>query len=138
VLGINLVDLALIIALQAISYSMVADLVEASQLRTGRRNEGVYFASMTFTRKTTQGLGVLASGLMLSAIGFPEGEALQEIDPKILWNLGALYAPSLLAVWAATLYFLSRYRISRADHEAHLAALARAARDRKAQAPDQD
>lgn len=126
VLTINLVDLSLIIAVQAVIYSMVADLVESNQVKTGRRSEGVYYAAITFTRKTTQGLGVLAGGLILSAIAFPEGAAPETVSEDTLWWLGALYAPSLLLMWSAMLYCLSRYRIDRRVHEENLRKLAAA------------
>ncbi|MBX7502529.1 MFS transporter [Qipengyuania sp. YG27] len=124
VLGINVIDLALIIAVQAVAYSMIADLVESNQLRTGRRSEGVYYAAMTFTRKTTQGLGVLAAGLILSLIDFPEGADPATVDPATLWRLGALYAPALLFLWLAALAFVTRYRIDKQGHEDNLRRLA--------------
>lgn len=120
---INMFDLALIIAVQAVSYSMIADLVESNQLKTGRRSEGVYYAAMTFTRKTTQGLGVFAAGLILSAIAFPEGTPADQIDPDTLWALGAYYAPSLLILYMTALFFVSRYKIDKSQHEANLAQL---------------
>ena len=120
----NIIDLSLIIALQAVLYSMVADLVESNQVKTGRRNEGVYYASITFTRKATQGFGALAGGLILSAIAFPQGAAPETVDPDKLWWLGALYAPSLLILWAAMLYCVSRYKIGRDDHEDNLRKIA--------------
>ncbi len=124
VLAINVLDLALIIAVQAVSYSMIADLVESNQLKTGRRSEGVYYAAITFTRKTTQGLGVLAAGLILSAVAFPEGADPASVDPDTLWWLGAFYAPSALVLWMGALYCLTRYRIDKAGHEANLRRLA--------------
>jgi Na+/melibiose symporter-like transporter len=123
-LGINLIDLALIIAVQMLSYAMIADLVESNQVKTGRRSEGVYYAAMTFTRKTTQGLGVLSAGLILSLISFPQGAELSQVPEETLWWLGAAYAPSLLVLWMAALFCLSRYKIDKAQHEANLAALA--------------
>ncbi len=126
VLSINVIDLALIIAVQAVAYSMIADLVESNQVKTGRRSEGVYYAAMTFTRKTTQGLGVLSAGLILSLIAFPEGADPASVEPEILWNLGAFYAPSLLVLWLTALFFVSRYRIDKEDHEANLRKLAEA------------
>ncbi|MEX0341930.1 MAG: MFS transporter [Erythrobacter sp.] len=124
VLSINVIDLALIIAVQAVAYSMIADLVESNQVRTGRRSEGVYYAAMTFTRKTTQGLGVLAAGLILSLIAFPEGADPASVDPRILWNLGAFYAPSLLVLWLTALFFVSRYKIDKQGHEENLRRIA--------------
>ncbi|MFL0356807.1 MFS transporter [Erythrobacter sp. GH1-10] len=123
VLGINIIDLALIIAVQTVAYSMIADLVESNQVKTGRRTEGVYYAAITFSRKTTQGLGVLAAGMILSIVAFPEGAAPADVPEDTLWWLGALYAPLLLCLWLVSLYILSRYRIDKSQHEANLAAL---------------
>lgn len=124
VLGINVIDLALIIAVQAVAYSMIADLVESNQLRTGRRSEGVYYAAMTFTRKVTQGLGVAAAGIILSAIAFPQGADPASVPADTLWKLGAAYAPSLLVLWLTALFCLSRYRIDKAEHDENLRKIA--------------
>ena len=120
VAAINTIDLSLIIALQAILYSMIADLVEQSELKTGRRSEGVFFAAVTFTRKATQGLGTFAAGIMLSVISFPQGAARGDVQPETLWKLGAFYAPSLLLLWTLMIVAVSFYRIDRQDHEQNL------------------
>ncbi len=52
---INTIDLGLIIAMQIVSASMIADLVEQSELSTGRRSEGVFFSTLTFIRKNQPG-----------------------------------------------------------------------------------
>lgn len=124
IVTINLFDLSLIIAIQAIFVAMVADLVESNELKTGRRNEGVYYAAITFTRKATQGFGVLAGGLILSVIAFPEGAAPETVSEDTLWWLGALYAPTIVLLWSAMLYSISRYKIGKADHEENLRRLA--------------
>lgn len=124
VAAINTIDLSLIIALQAILFSMIADLVESSELRTGRRSEGLFYAAVTFTRKCTIGLGSLAGGLILSAIGFPQGADPGSVSADTLWWLGVLYAPALSVLWFAMLFFISRYRITKEEHEANLERLA--------------
>ncbi|WP_246449986.1 MFS transporter [Qipengyuania soli] len=123
VLSINVIDLALIIAVTAVAFSMIADLVESNQVKTGRRSEGVYYAAMTFTRKTTQGLGVLFAGFILSAISFPQGADPASVDPDTLWKLGAWYAPSMFFLWLSALFFVSRYKIDKAGHEENLRTL---------------
>ncbi len=128
---INTVDLAMIIALQGTMYSMIADLAESGELRTGRRTEGVYYAAVTFTRKTTAGLGVFAGGMMLSAISFPDGATPGSVDAETIWWLGALYAPSLLVLWATMLFAVSRFTIDRDRHQANVRALA-AGNDKRA------
>jgi Na+/melibiose symporter-like transporter len=129
VLAINVIDLSLIIAVTAVAFSMIADLVESNQVKTGRRAEGVYYAAMTFTRKTTQGLGVLAAGVILSAIAFPEGAKPEDVSPETLRQLGMYYAPSLLILWLSALFFVSRYRIDKEDHLENLRKIAAAQDD---------
>lgn len=120
VAAINTIDLSLIIALQAVLYSMIADLVEQSEVKTGRRSEGVFFAAVTFTRKATQGLGAFAAGIVLSVISFPQGAAVDDVSPDTLWQLGAYYAPSLLLLWTLMIVAVFFYRIDRQDHEENL------------------
>jgi Na+/melibiose symporter-like transporter len=124
VAGINTIDLGLIIAYQAVSYSMIADLVEQSELKTGRRSEGVFFAAITFTRKSSQGFGAAIAGFALSAIAFPQGEGASNASDAQLWQLGAVYAPTLWLLWFAMLVSISRYKIDKQGHEENLRKLA--------------
>lgn len=117
-------DYACIIAMNATVGAMFSDLVEEAELRSGKRSEGLLFAVMTFTRKSVEGIGVLSASLILALIAFPEGAAPGEVDSATIYRLGAFYAPAVFVFWALMLAFISRYRISRADHEANLAALA--------------
>ena len=71
--AVNTIDLGFIIAMQAILYSMLADLVEHTEVRTGRRNEGVFFSALTFIRKTNQGIGAFFAGSNTSDGGLPRG-----------------------------------------------------------------
>ncbi|GAA4644421.1 MFS transporter [Pontixanthobacter gangjinensis] len=125
VVTFNTIDLGLIIALQAVLYSMVADLVEQSELKTGRRSEGVFFAAITFIRKANQGLGAFAAGIVLSAISFPQNAALEDVPEDTIWQLGALLAPSQLLLWGCMILAVSRYKIGKAQHNANLAELAK-------------
>ena len=118
--AINTLDLSLIIALQAVLYSMIADLVESSELRTGRRSEGVFYAAVTFTRKCTVGLGSFIGGIILSVIAFPQGADPSQVAADTLFTLGAFYAPTLLALWMGMIYAISRYSIGKEEHEENL------------------
>ena len=124
VASFNTVDLGLIIAYQAVAYSMIGDLVEESELRTGRRSEGVFYAAITFTRKCSQGLGAALAGGTLYLIAFPQGEAAANASDEKLWQLGATYAPMLWFLWASMLLAISFYRIDKTAHQANLDALA--------------
>ena len=123
-LTLQTIDLGLIIAMQAVSASMVADLVEQAEVRTGRRNEGVFFAAMTFIKKTNQGIGAFIAGLLLQVVAFPTGAAPSEVAPETVWNLGALLVPSQYLLWGVMLVAIGFYRIDRNQHQAHLEELA--------------
>ena len=124
VLIVTTLDYACIIAMNATVSAMFSDLVEDAELRSGKRSEGLLFAVMTFTRKSVEGIGVLSASLILALISFPEGAGPGEVDEATIYRLGALFAPAVFVFWALMLAFISRYRITREDHAANLAALA--------------
>jgi len=131
VLVTNTIDTGLIICFQILTSAMIADLVEKSELRTGRRSEGVFFASITFVRKAVLGLGLIAASFILTQAAFPVGAKAGEVSDDTLWRLGAYYVPTVLALWLAMIAVLGTYRLGRADHEENLRRLAegRAAAD---------
>jgi len=120
---VNTVDLAFVIAMQAILFSMLADLVEHSEVRTGRRSEGVFYSALTFIRKTNQGIGTFIAGLMLSAVSFPQGSAPAEVPTASVMQLGALLVSSQWLLWAIMLVALGFYQLDRQQHQSNLAAI---------------
>jgi Na+/melibiose symporter-like transporter len=47
--------------------SMIADVVEEAELKTGRRSEGLFFAASAFVGKSVSGFGILAAALLIDA-----------------------------------------------------------------------
>lgn len=47
---------------------MVADIADGHELATGKRQEGIFFAAVSFANKTTTGLGSLIGGVGLDLI----------------------------------------------------------------------
>ncbi len=124
VLMAGMIDVGLIICFQILSSSMLADLVEQAQLRTGRRSEGIFFAAATFIRKSVQGLGVITAGFVLTAAKFPAGASPADVPPDALWRLGAFYVPSILAFWMSMMAVMATYRLTREEHEDNLRRIA--------------
>lgn len=124
VLGVTIFDVGLIIAFQILVASMMADLVEPAELKTGRRSEGLFSASTKLLGKLVQGLGVAAASIVLTTAGIRAGASPSEVTPEAIWRLGALYAPAVLSLWMAMMLALSFYKINRSDHEDSLRALA--------------
>ncbi|MEO0871636.1 MAG: MFS transporter, partial [Pseudomonadota bacterium] len=79
VLAVNTIDTGLIICYQILAASMIADLVEQSELETGKRAEGLFFAASTFMRKFGEGFGVVIAGFVLSGVGLAAGAQAGEV-----------------------------------------------------------
>jgi Na+/melibiose symporter-like transporter len=107
--------------------SMIADVVEDSELRTGRRQEGLFFAAAAFINKAVSGMGIFMAGMIVSAIHFPKGVKPGDIPPEIVRNLGLTYVPVQMVLYGITVLLLAGYRISRASHAETLRQLAAAA-----------
>lgn len=116
----NIIDIGLIITFQILFASMIADLVEESELKTGRRSEGVFTSAETFIRKSVQGFGVMAATLVLTLAQFPTGAEVGEVGPDALRRLGIYYVPLVLFLYLSMIAVMSTYRIDRGVHEENL------------------
>lgn len=120
----NLVTTTLVIMSGILTSSMTADVVEDSELVTGRRSEGVFVAANAFVQKAVSGVGIFASALVLDAIGFPRDARPGSVDPAVVRALGWTYGPALVVLYLIAIGFLAAYPIDRARHVANLARLA--------------
>jgi Na+/melibiose symporter-like transporter len=100
--------------------SMIADVVEDSQVKTGRRSEGLFFAASAFTGKLVSAGGLFAAGLILGLVAFPIAAKPGQVDPHILTRLVLTYMPTYAGLALASLGFLCFYDISRHRHEENL------------------
>ena len=111
------------VAAEILIYAMVADVVEDNERRTGRRSAGVFFAARTFASKSTNGLGVLVGGIIVSVAGLEKGMSPEQATPDMATTLGTLYVPIIAAIYILAVYLLTRFQITRARHADNLAAL---------------
>jgi GPH family glycoside/pentoside/hexuronide:cation symporter len=123
-LVVNTTVVTLLITSSILTASMLADVVEDSEVSTGRRSEGLFFAATSLMQKAVSGIGVFASTLVLTAIGFPRDARPGAVDPAVVQRLGVAYAPTIVILYLVAIALLSAYRISRATHEANLERLA--------------
>ncbi len=105
--------------------SMLMDLVEDIQLKTGRREEGILFSARSFADKAVSGIGILFAGIILSLISFPDPEARKLLDNvvpnDILANLALWYVPICIIAFGSALSLVSGYTLTRDDHEENAA-----------------
>ena len=122
-LAFSTVELSLMISMQVVLASMVADLVEHSEIRTGRRSEGVFYAAVTFIKKTNQGVGAFIAGLLLQWVDFPKGANPADVPAAVTADLGSMLVPCQYLLWSIMLIAIYRYRIDRETHVRNLSAL---------------
>lgn len=108
--------------------SMLADVVEASQAETGRRTEGVFAAGWMFVQKSATALGIGVTGLLISYSGLPRKAVPGAVDSAVIDRLTLWYCLIVIVAAAGSALIFARFPITRADHEARLAALDAAAR----------
>jgi Na+/melibiose symporter-like transporter len=114
----------LAIASSIVLVSMLADVVEDSELRTGRRSEGLFFAGASFMQKCASGLGLLGSGLILSAAHFPAHAVPGHLPPEILRHFALIYLPVTTVLYLVAMAIIGLYPISRESHNENLRKLA--------------
>ena len=127
VLGIGMVGTACNITGFILGASMMADVVEDSEERTGRRDEGLFFAGSFFVQKCTSGIGIFLAGLMLAAAGFPAKAVQGQVPIDILDRLALIHAGTYLLVAFLSALVFRHFPFGRSEHEARLARLAAAA-----------
>jgi len=108
-----------------LSVSMLTDVVEEHELRTHRRSEGLLTAGPTLIQKTLSGVGVLASGLILTVVHFPRNARPGSVDPVLLQDLVLIYVPLVTALGIISVLLLARYPIDQEAHERTLQLLDR-------------
>jgi len=90
---------------------MTADLVEQAELKTGRRSEGVFFSSVTFVRKTVQGIGLMAASVVLALAEFPSGADVSQVSDEAIW---------ILSLWLGMIAVISGYKLNEDIHQDNL------------------
>ena len=93
--------------------SMVADVVEDNAVRTGRRSEGLLLSAMSFVNKLVSAMGLILAGLVLQL----SQQTATGRGPASPTAMAEIYLPMLLVLYGIGIVILSRYRISRAQHE---------------------
>ncbi|MEQ8859997.1 MAG: MFS transporter [Pseudomonadales bacterium] len=99
--------------------SMVADIVDEHELSTGRRQEGIFFASVSFSGKFTSGIGNVVGGIALDLISWPRGPEIRsaaDVPPETLMWLGLVYGPIVAGFAVVSVWCYSKHRLDRHRH----------------------
>ncbi len=108
-------------AFMSLPFSMVADTVDQSEIKTGRRQEGLYFGMYNFAYKAGISISVLIGGILLDIIGFDS--TLTEQSVTTTYNLAMVPMWMLIALSPAIYWVASKYQLDRKKHSEILANL---------------
>lgn len=102
--------------------SMIAEIVELFEERTGRRAEGSFYSGNWLVQKCATGFGIFLTGQIVALSQLGSGANPDNVEQSVVTSLiaGFAIATALLAVLAA--YWLGKFPISREEHEARIVA----------------
>jgi glycoside/pentoside/hexuronide:cation symporter, GPH family len=110
-----------------LSGSMIADCVEDSQRKTGRRSEGLFFAANSLIGKAISGVGVFGAGMILAFVSFPQKAKPGEIAVDVVNSMSLTYVAVAGSLYAVGVCLLLAYRINRRIHTENLEAVSTSA-----------
>jgi len=98
-------------------YSAIGDVVDEQELKTGLRQEGIFYAVRTFFAKVANGLGHLLAGIAVDVIGFPTKAVVGEVPAQVIFELGVFEGIIAVAPVIGAVYFYGKYSIDKQRHE---------------------
>ena len=106
--------------------SMLADTIDVQELATGRRQEGLFAAALSFSGKATAGLGTVVAGFLLQeVVHWPAHVDPRAVDQPMVTQLGLVAGVLVPVLYAIPFGFGFFLRITRKSHERTLEELAR-------------
>ena len=104
--------------------SMIAEIVEAFEERTGRRAEGSFYSGNWLVQKCATGAGIFVAGQIIGFSQLAPDAVPGTVPPEVLTRLLLCYGGAMLALAVVSAFWLARFPISRAEHEARINRLA--------------
>jgi Na+/melibiose symporter-like transporter len=99
--------------------SMLGDISDEVELDSGKRQEGILYAAVSFMQKVNTGLGSFTAGLVLSFIGF-QGSVSSSDE---IYSLIIIQGPVVATLILIPAFLVYRYKITRSRHAEIIKAL---------------
>lgn len=119
-------------ATQLSTWSMLTDIYDIDEIRTGLRREGIYSGTTTFLRKFASGIAILLMGFGLQTLGFDQNEysvlkaSTENFDPavyaqsNIVLGIKWMFIAIPIVLLAVCLYFAAANKINKRRFDAVL------------------
>ncbi len=107
--------------------SMIAEIVEAYLERTGKRAEGSFYSGNWLVQKCATGVGIFLSGQIIAASQLVTDARPGSVPQGVIDEMILLYAGATTVLALIAAFWLGRFPIGRAEHEARVAAMKQAA-----------
>ena len=104
--------------------SMMADIVEDSEVNTARRSEGLFYSARGFGSKAISAGGIIFAGVIVSLVGMDHFQSAADMTSGDRVNLAALFLPLYCSLNIVAIALISLYKISKTDHFENLKTLA--------------
>lgn len=108
-------------------YNMLAFVVDADEMITTKRREGIYAGMMTFMRKIAQAVALFLVGVGLEAVNYQEpiNEVVQTQTPETLLGIRLMFLLGPVVLLTLGIISSFRYKISPNNHEILMSEISR-------------
>ncbi|MFT7266609.1 MAG: GPH family glycoside/pentoside/hexuronide:cation symporter, partial [Halioglobus sp.] len=91
-----------------------ADLMDEQELATGKRQEGVFSAALSFSAKATSSVGIIIGGFLLEfVVSFPTQAKIGEVDGDTLFKLALNDGIIIPLLFFIPIYLMSKMTMTR-------------------------
>lgn len=104
--------------------SMMADVVEDSEVITTRRSEGLFYAARGFAAKAISAGGIIGAGTIVSLVGLDGIKSIHQVTYDIRLHLAGFFLPLYCTLFLIGVVAITFYRIDRGQHADNLDRLA--------------
>jgi Na+/melibiose symporter-like transporter len=94
--------------------SLIADLMDEQELVTGKRQEGVFSAAISFSAKATSSIGIIIGGFLLDfVISFPKQAGIGSVDEDTLFMLAINDGVAIPLLFFIPIFLMSKMTMTR-------------------------
>ncbi|NOX50032.1 MAG: hypothetical protein GXP16_05775 [Gammaproteobacteria bacterium] len=99
-----------------IGASLIADILDQHELKTGYRQEAMFNAALSFSDKVVASFGIAMSGFIVAMIQLPENAKPADVPAEVLFNFGLIVGVLIPLLYVIPIYLIRYYNITQDVH----------------------